>query len=146
MRKEPYPLNKELIAKINSNLDLFEKRYVEVVDKMFDMPSVLARFERIGIVTEQQSRMIGVVGMAARSAGINRDIRSSHGYAWYPNIDHHPILLESGDVKARAKLRDMEICQSLNYIRQMLARYETNASQGTEFLPPKVLLIVSLFL
>jgi Ni,Fe-hydrogenase III large subunit len=75
--------------------------------------------------------------MAARSAGINRDIRSSHGYAWYPNIDHHPILLESGDVKARAKLRDMEICQSLNYIRQMLARYETNASQGTELFASK---------
>ncbi len=135
--KEPYPLNQELIAKINSNLDLFEKQYVEVANKMFDMPSVLARFERIGIVTEQQSRLIGVVGMAARSAGINRDIRSSHGYAWYPNIDHLPITIESGDVKARARLRDLEICQSLNYIRQMLARYDTNASQATDFFASK---------
>lgn len=131
--KEPYPLNPELIAKINKNLDNFEKRYIEVADKMFDMPSVLARFERIGIVTTQQSRMTGVVGMAARSAGINRDIRSSHLYAWYPNINHRPILLEGGDVKARAKLRDLEICQSLNYIRQMLARYKSNACQATGF-------------
>ena len=128
--KEPYPLNPELIAKIKNNLDLFEKRYIEVVDKMFDMPSVLARFEGTGIVTNEQNLMIGVVGMAARSAGICRDIRSSHPYAGYPDIKHIPVVLEGGDVKARAKLRNLEIRQSLKYIRLMLTKYETNTGQG----------------
>jgi len=121
---EPYPLNAELIAKIKQNLDLFEKRYLEVVDKTMDMPSVLARFDRTGIVTHEQSRMIGAVGMAARTTGIIRDIRQSHPYASYAEIMHEPVILETGDVKARAKLRDLEVRQSLKYIRELLEKYD----------------------
>ncbi len=118
---EPYPVNKDIVAVILQNLDNYEKRYCEVVDKMFDMPSVLARFEQTGVVSEAQTRLIGAVGMAARTAGIHRDIRQSHPYSFYKNLNHKPVLLHSGDVKARAKIRDLEIRQSLKYIREMLA-------------------------
>jgi len=121
---EPYPLNPELINIIKQNLDKFEKRYIEMVDKMFDMPSVLARFDQTGSVSKEQNLMIGAVGMAARTAGIERDIRQSHPYSYYNEISHEPVILEDGDVKARAKLRDIEIRQSLKYIREMLAKYD----------------------
>jgi Ni,Fe-hydrogenase III large subunit/NADH:ubiquinone oxidoreductase subunit C len=121
---EPFPLNQELIQKIVQNLDAFEKRYLEVTDKIFDMPSVLSRFERTGIVSHEQNRLIGSVGMAAKSSGLNRDIRSSHPYSRYRNSEHKSIVLESGDVKARAKLRDLEVRQSLQYIRKMMTEYK----------------------
>jgi len=120
---EPYPLNSDTVNIIIRNLDNYEKRYCEMADKMFDMPSVLARFDQTGIVSEEQNRLIGSVGMAARTAGINRDIRLSHPYSFYKNLDHEPVVLHSGDVKARAKIRDLEIRQSLKYIRKMLPQY-----------------------
>lgn len=129
---EPYPLTSDLISKIKQNLDLFEKRYTEVVDKTFDMPSVLARFDRTGIVTHEQSRLIGTVGMAARTTGINRDIRRSHPYASYAEITHEPVVLETGDVKARAKLRDLEIRQSLAYIRTLLEKYDQSGKTASQ--------------
>ncbi len=127
---EPYPLNDELITRIRQNLDAYEKRYTEVVNKMFDMPSVLARFDSTGYVSREQSRLIGTVGMAARTTGIARDLRQSHPYSYYKLLDHKPVVLESGDVKARALLRDMEIMQSLDYIRKMLGHYKADQSNN----------------
>ncbi|MCK9612536.1 MAG: NADH-quinone oxidoreductase subunit C [Bacteroidales bacterium] len=120
---EPFVFDTALVSKIKHNLDLFEKRYTEISDKTFDMPSVLARFERTGIITHEQNQLIGAVGMAARSAGLNRDIRVSHPFAFYGNMEHNPVVLEGGDVKARAKLRDLEIRQSLKHIRKLLSEY-----------------------
>jgi len=125
---EPYLLNNDILKVIAQNLDNYEKRFCEIADKMFDMPSVLARFEQTGIVSAAQTRLIGAVGMAARTAGIARDIRQSHPYSFYKNMNHKPVLLHSGDVKARAKIRDLEIRQSLKYIREMLAQYSTSDS------------------
>lgn len=121
---EPYPLNEELVNKIIQNLEKFEKQYMEVVDKIMDLPSVLARFDRTGIVSTEQCRLAGTVGMAARTAGINRDIRLSHPYSFYKELNHEPVILQSGDVKARAKLRDLEVRQSLKYIRELLPLYQ----------------------
>lgn len=119
-----YALNEEIISKIKGNLDMFENRYLEITEKIFDSPSVLARFERTGIVTHEQSSLIQTVGMAARTTGINRDIRSSHPYGYYKNMEHQPELLEHGDVLARALLRDLEIKQSLQFIHELLAKYD----------------------
>jgi len=62
--------------------------------------------------------MIGAVGMAARSAGLVRDIRLSHPL-------HHqspftPVHLYKGDVWARAMQRKMEVEQSVDIIFRTL--------------------------
>ncbi|HNW90204.1 MAG TPA: NADH-quinone oxidoreductase subunit C [Bacteroidales bacterium] len=128
---EPYPLTPDLVNKIRQNLDTFEKRYVEVMDKTMDMPSVLARFDNTGIVSREQSRMIGTVGMAARTTGIIRDIRISHPYSFYHQMTHETITLQGGDVKVRAKIRDLEVRQSLKYIREMLEKYDPVTNEDT---------------
>jgi Ni,Fe-hydrogenase III large subunit len=58
--------------------------------------------------------------MAARTCGLNRDIRSSHPYDIYPGLDHQPILKKDGDVYSRALIRSDEIRQSISYIRKLL--------------------------
>ena len=121
---DPYPLNKELIKKITDNLKAFEFRYLEITEKIFDSPSVLARFERVGIVTHEQSKLIQTVGMAARTTGITRDIRASHPYGHYTKMEHSPLVMDYGDVYARAMLRNNEIKQSLQYILNLLERFE----------------------
>ncbi|MFH0895462.1 MAG: NADH-quinone oxidoreductase subunit C [Bacteroidota bacterium] len=116
----PFPLNIEIKEIILKNLLAFESRYIEMAEYMFDAPGVLARFEDTGIVTEEQARLIGAVGMAARTCDIRRDIRSSHPYGWFLKKAHHPVCHHSGDVYARAILRHNEVKQSLSYIRKML--------------------------
>ena len=83
----------------------------------------LARLEKTGVVTQQQAESIGTVGMAARTEGINRDIRFSHPFGLYYELDHEPIVKHHGDVYSRVHIRKEEIIQSIGYIRQLDSKY-----------------------
>jgi Ni,Fe-hydrogenase III large subunit len=63
---------------------------------------------------------IGTVGMSARMNALNRDIRSSHPYGIYQEINHEPILKHHGDVYSKVQIRKEEVLQSISYIRQWL--------------------------
>ncbi|MBS1561097.1 MAG: NADH-quinone oxidoreductase subunit C [Bacteroidetes bacterium] len=106
-------------------LDDMERRYRPIADTMFELPSVLARFERTGIVTTEQAHIIGAVGMAARSSGLRRDVRRSHPHGVYRAEDVQTHVLHSGDVMARTYLRKLEIDASITYIRILLDRLRT---------------------
>ncbi len=115
-----YPLTTEIKAKIKTNLTEYESRFHEMAGLMFNMPSVLARFENVGIVTKQQAEDMMFVGMAARTCGVSRDTRKSHPYGAYEKHPVNPVILHSGDVMARAKLRYLEIVESLEFIKKLL--------------------------
>ncbi len=101
-------------------LDEYERDYVEMADTLFHMPGVQARFYKTGRVSRENALAMGLVGMAARSCGIKRDIRSTHPHDHYVTTGHEPVIIKTGDVYARAMLRDMEVRQSLAAIRNML--------------------------
>lgn len=115
-----YPFNEALAAPLRQLLDEFEPDFDDMATEAFTLPSVLARFEKTGVVTSEQASAIGAVGMAARTSGINRDIRASHPHDFYPILNHQPIIKHHGDVYSRAQLRRQEIKQSIGYIRKLL--------------------------
>ena len=117
-----YPLTAELIDKLIKLLDNFEERFDPMAERMFGLPSVLMRIENIGTVTERQMRMIGAVGLAARMANIERDIRKSHPFGAFKNNKVTTETLSTGDVWARAMLRKLEIKISIGYIRDMIKK------------------------
>lgn len=101
-------------------LDAYERDFLEMADQAFHLPVVLSRFEKTGIVTRDQALRIGAVGMAARASGLTRDIRASHPYGLYHELDHHPVVKHHGDVYSRVQVRKEEIMQSIGYIRRLL--------------------------
>ena len=117
-----YPFTGELADKLVKLLDNFEKRFDPMAERTFGLPSVLMRVENIGKVTERQMRMIGAVGMAARMAGVERDIRKSHPFGAYKNYRIDAQTVDAGDVWARAMLRKLEIKISIKYIRNLIKR------------------------
>jgi len=80
------------------------------------------RFENIGKVNRKQMELIGAVGMTARMAGVERDLRISHPFAGYKYQAITSETLENGDVWARAYLRKLEIDHSIDYIRDLIER------------------------
>jgi Ni,Fe-hydrogenase III large subunit len=73
------------------------------------LPSILARFEDIGIVTRKQALSVGAVGMAARTCGIPRDSRVTHPFQYFGKFNVHQVILDTGDVLARGMLRTLEV-------------------------------------
>ena len=116
-----YPLGNEVAEEMVRVLDNTGQRFNEVADRIYSLPSVLSRFDEIGILTIQQGLAIGAVGPSARSSGISRDIRKSHPFQYYKKFSHNPIVLESGDVLARGMLRNLEVRESVRIIRELIS-------------------------
>ena len=125
-----YPLTAEVRDEVVKNLTKVKREYVQFTDRLFSLPTVLARFEGIGIVTTEQARGIGAVGMAARTSNLNRDIRKSNPYLAYRNLEHEPIVMDSGDVMARAQLRADEVVQSIDRVLDMLSKLDYQAASA----------------
>lgn len=121
-----YPLTPKLIEAYHKFLDDFEKRFNAMSERMFSLPTVLMRMENIGKVTRKQMELIGAVGMAARMAGVPRDLRKSHPFAAYKFKPYEPVTVDEGDVWARAVLRRLELSESIQYVRDLLERVERN--------------------
>lgn len=137
-----FHLTPALQERLETTLDDFEGRFLQVANKMFILPSVLARFERTGIVTTEQAQSIGAVGMAARSSGVMRDVRRTHPHGVYRAEDVRTHVLHTGDVMARALLRKLEIEASLNYVRSLLDRLRHTTGVGGHVdhtMPPRPL-------
>ncbi len=115
-----YPFTETLAMQLTRILVDYERDFRQISKFLFNMPGILSRFEKTGIVTTDQAKRIGAVGMAARTCGIRRDIRSSHPDELYRTLEHKPLLYTSGDVMARAKIRYEEVLQSIGYIRSLL--------------------------
>lgn len=110
----------ELKAQLEKLLDDFEPDYNEIYNELKELPSVLARLEKTGVVTHEQAISIGAVGMVAKTSGIKRDVRATHPHDLYHHLNHQPIIKHHGDVYSRLQIRNREIGQSIEHIRNML--------------------------
>ncbi len=131
-----FSFTSDLVARWKKVMEGYLPHFIEMGDKFFDLPSVLSRLERTGIVRTETSLEIGAVGMAARSSGIARDIRNTHPYGFYEGIRFQPVILSSGDVYARARLRFDEVKESAGLISQILESLHPAASPEKELKNP----------
>jgi Ni,Fe-hydrogenase III large subunit len=116
-----FPFTRELAKRLSEVLDTFEPDFTEMNNELFNMPSALSRFDRTGVVSTKDAATIGAVGMAARSSGVNRDIRTSHPHSLYAELNHEPIIKRHGDVYSRVTIRKKEVFQSIKYLRKLIA-------------------------
>ncbi len=114
--------------------DLDEMRSVDLLDRLtrtfksvsgavallWDTPSVFARFEDTGTVSRPMCDELGLVGVAARACGVERDVRFEHPFGIF-RFSHIPVSTwHTGDVFARAQVRWLEINRSVAFIREQL--------------------------
>lgn len=90
---------------------------------LWDSMSVQARFENTGVLTQKQAELLGVVGLALRATGSERDARQDFESGVY-RYWHLPVSSwPTGDVYARAYVRGLEIERSgvfvLDHLRSL---------------------------
>jgi Ni,Fe-hydrogenase III large subunit len=127
-------LNRESAGLIRSRLTEVHYRFMEVTSLIYSNSGILARFENTGHVSSRQAYLAGAVGMAARSCGIPRDIRHSHPFQAFNGFPYHPVILEHGDVFARALMRKAEFERSWKIVSNLLDASD-NESKITETKP-----------
>lgn len=118
--KTNFHFTKELAQQWIEMISAYQPDFVEMANQTFDLPSVLSRIERTGIVEPETARKIGMVGMAARASNVPRDVRSSHPWDYYNEIQYQPVTEPVGDVYCRARIRHDEILKSIDLMKQMI--------------------------
>jgi Ni,Fe-hydrogenase III large subunit len=104
-------------AELGDRLDRTLKDVAGAVNLLWESPSVLARFEETGAVSREVAEALGLVGVAARASGLERDVRFDFP-AGISRLSQIPVSSwQSGDVFARAWVRWLEIQRSAEFIR-----------------------------
>lgn len=111
----------EKLNTILSTLDEVEQELTIIKDTFLQDYTVQSRLEGVGIITKEQAHDLGCAGPFARASGVNTDMRKL-GYAAYPYLDFEPIISETGDSYARCECRIMELFQSIDLLRQAIAK------------------------
>jgi Ni,Fe-hydrogenase III large subunit len=117
--------------------DAYQPDFEEMGKMLFNLPSALSRFERTGVVSDEDVLSIGTVGMAARMNSLSRDIRASHPFALYPELNHEPIIKHHGDVYSRVQIRRKEVPQSMDYVRKLIKNIPDQNSKSVHLNNPK---------
>jgi Ni,Fe-hydrogenase III large subunit len=92
----------------------------EAVNLLWNTQSVLARFENTGALSRELCEDLGLVGVAARASGLERDARQEFPAGIY-RFSQVPISTwQTGDVFARAYVRWLEIQRSVTFIRDQV--------------------------
>jgi Ni,Fe-hydrogenase III large subunit len=115
-----FDLDETRHAQLAERLEQARKDVTNAMNLLWDAPSVRSRFENAGPVSRETALELGLVGVAARASGIERDVRAQfpsgiYRFAQIPVSSYH-----TGSVFARAHVRWMEIQRSLAFIFDQL--------------------------
>ena len=110
----------DTVEEIQRRLQTAREELAQAVDLLWNTPSVMARLENTGMLTETDARKIGMVGPAARACGLNRDVRRDHPYGIFRMSQIPVITATTCDVYARTLVRWLESERSLDFIAEQL--------------------------
>jgi len=115
-----FALEKEDTETLLKKLKSIRKELTRAVSLLWNTPSVLARFEHCGVLTDKACRDLGIVGPAARAAGLSRDCRINFPSGVFRELGIPLALGQTGDVFSRAWIRWKEIENSFNFLEALL--------------------------
>ena len=75
----------------------------------------------MGVVSAEQCRANGYVGLVARSSEVPRDVRHDFAYGVYRYAQIPVATAWSGDVYARAIVRWLEVQRSIEFVLEQLS-------------------------
>lgn len=120
-----FDIDNLLSDKIIKTLDNVKEIVKQMTSTMLKMPTCISRMEKTGVVSLENVKILGAVGMIARSSGL--DIDSRYNEIDYKNFERKPFK-GTGDVYSRFKLRYKEINQSIDMVKKFLE--ELKSLQG----------------
>jgi ech hydrogenase subunit E len=104
-----------------AEMDEIQQGISEVTKVFLDDHSVKARLCGVGVLSKEDAYDMGCVGPTLRASGVPIDLRT-HGYAAFNDLKVTPIVHNDGDSYARCVVRCEELFQSIQIIRDAIAR------------------------
>jgi len=110
-------------------LDAAERDVDDALAVLWRSASVGSRFEGAGAIATAVAEELGLVGVAARACGLERDARHDHPAGIYRMALIPLSVWHTGDVFARAYVRGLEIQRSIAFVREQLEALPAGAAR-----------------
>jgi len=120
------------IPRIMETLDIVREKTDLLTGAVLDDPVIHVRTKGVGVLTKEDIINYAAVGPTARASGIGTDVRRDDPYAAYPLVNWKVITAEEGDVFAKAKVRLLEMVESISIIQQCLEGLKKEKEGETE--------------
>jgi len=99
-----------------------ERTMKDVLNVMFKNAVFRKRTIGVGYIDPALFEDYGVTGPTARGGGVAKDVRKDQPYLVYPELEFDVNVAENSDIYARADVRRRDALQSIDLIRQILAK------------------------
>lgn len=103
-------------------LDDLKPKVEMLMKAVIDDPVIHMRTKGIGTLTRQDIIDYCAVGPTARASGVDVDIRRDDPYAAYPLINWKVMVVQEGDIFAKAVVRFLEMLESISMIEQCVEK------------------------
>jgi NADH-quinone oxidoreductase subunit D len=100
----------------------FEGRIAEYRRIFLDNPLVKKRTQGVGVLSRSQAIDLGLTGPNLRGSGAKSDTRIDEPYDNYDQVKFEVPVFDEGDCYSRTAVRFVELQESLNIMRQCLAK------------------------
>ncbi len=132
-----FDLDEPRCRELRERVEAARRDVTGAVTLLWDSPSVMGRFQETGRVSPAAAVDLGLVGVAARACGLERDSRREFPNGIY-RFAHIPVsLADTGDVFARAFVRWLEIQRSLAFVHDQLRSLpDSPVNERPAALPP----------
>ena len=114
-------LSPDQIRWILSEIAIVEKEVKALQETIMNDYTVKTRTVGVGVMTKAQAWELGAAGPTLRGSGVAQDMRQQ-GYGGYSLLDFEPVVETSGDCWARSTVRFREVLQSIDLVRQAIAK------------------------
>ncbi len=101
-------------------MEVVERRTEYYIDTFLRNRTIRARLIGTGILPKEDAKILCTVGPTARASGYAVDVRKDDPHLAYDKVEFEKIVLDEGDNMARAKVRLLEVIESVKIIRQAI--------------------------
>ena len=132
-----FDFDAEQLTQLRQLLTEFKPDFESLVEVIRESSGTRDRLETTGVLNPEVARDLGIVGIAGRASGFDRDLRRDFPHAFYDQVRFTVPVFSEGDVQRRMVVRREEIFQSLAIIEQLIAKLpEGPTSAKIGVLPP----------
>jgi len=117
-----FDMDEERIKQAAARVSAAHRDVTGAVKLLWESASVLARFENTGTVPLETMKSLGVIGMAGRASGRDRDARRDFPSGYYRFAQIPTATWHTGDAFARAYVRHLEVQRSCRFVLEELSR------------------------
>ena len=118
-----FDIDKNMSKKILEVLSGVKKTVREMTHSALKSSTVMSRLEKTGVVNMETAKELNLVGMIARSCGIEIDSRFDFCDEYYSNFEKKPFKA-TNDAYSRFRIRYKEIKESISFVKKLLKKLE----------------------